>query len=543
MKRSLRAVAVAALALVFASAGCTKQVASISGTRNPWTIPGVLRIGASEEPDGLNLMFCHTAACDTISGLLYSFILRIDPKGNYIPDLATQVPTTANGEISRDGKTIVVHLRKGVVWADGASLTAADWLFTYHAVMNPQNNVKTRYGWDQIASASAPDPYTIVIHLKRPSVQVLGILSMGGAAYPPMPAHLLAKYPNINASNFNSHPLSSGPYMLQRWNHGSSLVFVPNPRYFRGAPKLKQVIWKIVPDANTLFNQLATHDVDVYPSVSPSGAIARLSTIQGIRVDKRLVANWRHLGMNMSHPQLADVRVRRAISEAIDWKRINDTVYHGYDQLAVSDVFPQLWAAPTLPPYRYDPADARKLLSEAGWKMGRDGVLHKGALAMHLTIYATTGHVENTQSQVLMQSMLRPFGIDLSVRNYPGSYLFAMNGPLYGGKYDLEWSVETNGPDPDDSGSWNGAFIPPNGANTSWLDDPIVNQTSAAAASTFDQAKRKALIQREQARLRELVPAVFFSWQMNYTAMNTDVKNYVPAAFLADTWNSWQWSI
>ena len=122
---------------------------------------------------------------------------------------------------------------------------------------------------------------------------------------------------------------------------------------------------------------------------------------------------------------------------------------------AFSDIFPDSWAAPALPPYRYDPADARRLLARAGWTPGSDGILRKGALAMHLSIYATTGHQENTESQVLIQSMLRAVGIDVAIRNYPGSYLFAMDGPLYGGKYDLEWSIETNGPDPDNAGDWN----------------------------------------------------------------------------------------
>jgi peptide/nickel transport system substrate-binding protein len=533
----------AALAILVFAGACTRAgQQKAAGERNAWTIPGVLRLGEDEEPDSLNLMFAHTAATDTIAGLLFSFVLRVDARGNYVPDLATQVPTLANGGISPDGRRIVVHLRRGVVWADGAPLTSADWLFTYRAVLNPANNVKTRYGWDAIASAGAPDPYTIVIRLKRPNVAVLGILSMGGAAYPPLPAHLLSKLPNLNAAIFNERPLSSGPYVLKAWNHGSSLVFVPNPRYFRGAPKLKAVIWKVVPDVNTLFNQLATHEIDVYPNVNPN-AIPRLSGIAGIRIDRRLIADWRHLGLNVSRPLLADVRVRRAIAEAVDWKRINDTVFHGIDTLARSDVFPESWAAPALPSYRYDPADAKRLLKAAGWSLGADGMLHKGAQTLRLDIYATTGHQENTESQVLIQSMLRTVGIDVNIRNYPGSYLFAMNGPLYTGKYDLEWSIETNGPDPDNSGDWNGAFIPPRGANTSWLNDPVVNATSAAAAGTFDLAARKRLYQREEERLRELVPAVFFSWRMNYTATNDDLKNYVPAAFIGDSWNAWQWTI
>jgi peptide/nickel transport system substrate-binding protein len=535
-----RLLAAATIALL--SAGCARQPAPTNGERNAWTIPGVIRLGADEEPDSLNLMYSHTAASDSIAGLLYSFVLRYDAAGNYIPDLATEVPTTGNGGVSRDGKTIVVHLRKHVVWADGAPLTAADWLFTYRAVRDPQNAVKSTYGWDGIASAYAPDPHTIVIKLKRPSVAVLGVLAIGGAAYPPLPEHLLAKVGGLREAGFNEHPLSSGPFVLVGWNHGSALTFAPNRRYFRGVPHLRTIVWKVVPDVNTLFNELATHEVDVYAGVN-ANSIARLPSIRGIVVKRRLSANWRHLGINLNRPQLADVRVRRAIAEAVDWKRIEASVFHSLDRLAVSDIFPELWAAPALPSYRYDPADARRLLAAAGWKPGADGVLHKGALAMRLTIYATTGHQENTESQLLIQAMLRAVGVDVTIRNYPGSYLFAANGPLYTGRYDLEWSIETNGPDPDNSGDWAGAFIPPHGANTSWLNDPIVNATSLAAASTFDLARRKALYQREEERIRELVPAVFFSWQSAYVAMNDDLQNYVPAAFIGDTWNAWQWRI
>ncbi|MGA8532944.1 MAG: peptide ABC transporter substrate-binding protein [Candidatus Tumulicola sp.] len=535
--------AAALASVVVATAGCAQRSTPARfGEHNPWTVPGVLRVGADEEPDGLNLMYAHSAAADVVSGLLFSFLLRYDANGNYVPDLATAVPSVRNGGISRDGKTIVVRLRKGVVWADGAPLTAADWLFTYRATMNPRNAVKTRYGWDTIASAVAPNPYTIVIRLKRPNVAALGILAMGGAGYPPLPAHLLASLPDLNAADFNGKPLSSGPYLLRAWNRGTSLVFVPNPRYFRGEPKLKEIEWNIVPDVNTLFNQLRTHEIDVYPGVD-ANAVPRLGSIAGIVIKKQLLANWRHLGINTRRPLLRDVRVRRAIAEAIDWRRIDETVYHGINRLGISDIFPESWAAPRLPPYRFDPGDARRLLASAGWKVGRDGVLHSGDAAMHLTISATVGHQENEQSEVLMQSMLKPFGIDLQIRNYPANLMFAQSGPLYTGKYDLEWSIETNGPDPDNSGSWNGAFIPPKGANTSWLDDPIVNATSAAAQGTFDPARRKALYQREEERLREIVPAVVFTWETGYSAMNRDVKNYVPAAFIGDTWNAWQWNV
>ena len=539
--KSLRPM-VAALLCSLALAACSQSQQANTNGRNPWTIPGTLRWGQPDEPDSLNPLFSHTAASDTIGPLIYAYLLAYDDNGEFIPDLATAVPSYANGGISKDSKTLTLHLRKGAKWADGAPLTAKDWLFTYHAVFNPANNTKSRYGWDDIASAQSPDDYTLIIHLKKPNAGILGLLAQGGDAYPPLPAHLLARLPDLNKAAFNSHPLSSGPFILQAWNHGGSLVFTANPNYYRGRPKLNKIVWKVIPDTHTLFNLMETHEIDVYPTVTEND-IARLPEIKGITVNTKLIANWRHLGFNTRKPTLHDVRVRYAIAEAVDWKRINDTIYHGYNKLAVSDIYPQSWAAPNIPRYPYDPEAAKKLLAQAGWVLGSDGVLHKGQLAMHLTISTGTNKQENSEAEVQIQSQLKPIGIDVQIRNYAVNYLFAQDGPLYTGKYDLEWSVDTNGPEPDNSGTWETRYIPPHGANDTWISDPVIDQTAEAALLTFDRTKRKALYQKEEERIHQLVPMVFFYWENSYTAINTDVKNYKPAAFISDAWNAWQWSI
>jgi peptide/nickel transport system substrate-binding protein len=537
-----RCIAISLLALLVSSAACSQRSnAARAGETNPWTVPGVLRIGLAEEPDSLNPLFSHSASADVMAGLIYSFLLRYDATGNYMPDLATVVPSVRNGGISADGKTIVVHLRSGVTWADGRPLNAADWLFTYRAVLNNRNNVKSRYGWDVVASATAPDSKTIVLRLKRPSASVLGILAIG-TGYPPLPAHALTGLPDLNRAPVNDAPISSGPYVLQAWNRGSSLLFAPNAHYFRGEPALRKLTYSIVPDVNSLLNELRTHDIDVYPDVDPD-SVAKLGDVSGIVVKHQLLANWHHLGLNVARPNLRDVRVRQAIALAVDWARIEKTVYHGLDRLAVSDIFPQSWAAPSLPPYAYDPTRAAQLLDAAGWRTGAGGIRYRNGRPLSIALSATVGHQENAAAEVMMQSMLARAGIDVRIRNYPANLFFAQNGPLYTGKYDMEWSIDTNGPDPDNTGSWNGAFIPPNGANTSWLDDPIVNATSTAAQQTFDLGRRRALYQREEERLRALVPAVFFSWETGYAAINSDVKNYVPAAFIGDTWNAWQWKV
>jgi len=360
IKRSLLFLTICALAL----SACTKTGSGpgAAGGGNAWTNHGTVRVGNSDEPDNLNPMFAHTDASDQVAGLLFSNLLRYDDNGNFITDLATEVPTYENGGISKDGKTITFHLRKGAKWSDGAPLTAKDALFTFHAVNNSANNTKARFGWDDIASEAAPDDYTLIVHLKRVNGGILGQFAFGGSAYPPLPAHLLAKLPDINRAPFNSAPISSGPFVLKHWNHGASLEFDANPLYFRGKPKVNHILWKVVPDGNTLFNQLKTHEIDVLSGVNEN-QIPELSNIQGITVTKKLIANWRHLGINTKKPQLSDQRVRLALVESVDWKRINDTIYHGFNQLATSDVFPNSWAAPNITPYPYNPEGAKKLLA------------------------------------------------------------------------------------------------------------------------------------------------------------------------------------
>jgi ABC-type transport system substrate-binding protein len=288
--------------------------------------------------------------------------------------------------------------------------------------------------------------------------------------------------------------------------------------------------WRIVPNPDTLVAELATHEVDVDPSVGEQ-QLYRLASIAGIRIDKRLSASWRRLAIDCARPDLRDVRLRRAIAEAIDWDRINATVYHGYNVRAHSDIPPDSWAAPKVPLYPYDPAEAARLAR---------AVL--GSRRVTLTISSTT-KPGNEQAELQMLAALRPLGIDLTIKNYPASVLFAQDGPLYKGDYDLEWSIDTNGPDPDNQGVWSGDFVPPKGANTSFLRDPVLTQTSEAAIRTFDRAKRTALYQIEETRIHALTPVVFLYWQTRVAAYNDDLHGYRQAEYITDNWNSWEWSI
>jgi peptide/nickel transport system substrate-binding protein len=428
-------------------------------------------------------------------------------------------------------------------WSDGAPYDGRDLVFTWHAVMNPRNNTRLTTGWDDIASMDLPDPNTVIVHLKKPYGGIMGIFACGGAGYPPLPAHLLEKLPDLNHAPYNSKPISSGPFVLTAWNHGSSLELAANPLYWRGKPGLDRVTYRIIPSADTLFTLLQTHDVDLFDSVT-EGQIDRLKSLNGFSVTKRLIANLRRLQFNTAKPQLSDPRVRRAIGEAIDWDRINDTIYHGYNQRAATDIFPLSWAAPTgITPMKRDLADAQRLLDAAGWTRAAGGVRAKDGVPLSFSVSTTVSKPANIQAELQMMQDLRAAGVQLEVKNYQTSLLFAQTGPIYTGKYDSEFTIETQGPDPDNEGLWSGKMIPPHGANASWLNDPVLTQASHDANLTMDRAKRKALYQRQADRIHELTPAVFLYWQNSFTAVNTDLKNWKPASYISDYWNCWEWTI
>ena len=510
--------------------------------RHAWTHPGHLTVGSSDEPDNLNPMYAHTDATDAIDALIFAPVFRYDAHGEFVPELATVVPTYANGGIAKDSKTITLHWRPNVTWSDGEPLTPRDLRFTWRAIENKGNNTKLTAGWDDISAIDVPDDRTAIVHLRRANAGILGIFGGGGgAAYPPLPEHLLGKLADLNTAAFNATPISSGPWLLRAWNHASSLEFAPNERYWRGRPKLDAISWHIVPNPDVLNGQLRTHEVDLIQSVG-DGKVRDLTNLPGLTLARHRSANWCRLAINCSRPGLRDVRVRRALAEAIDWDRLGATVYHGINERAHSDLPPDSWAAPTVPFYRHDLADAKRLLDAAGFHPGPSGTRARGATVLRFNISATN-KPGNEEAEVQMQQELRAVGIELAIKNYPSSVLFAQNGPLYGGTYDLEWSIDTNAPDPDNQGEWSADFVPPKGANTSFLRDPVITQTSDAALRTFDRVKRKALYQREETRIHELVPAVFFYWQTAVAAFNDDFKGYRPAEYITDNWNSWEWSI
>jgi peptide/nickel transport system substrate-binding protein len=503
----------------------------------------VLRVGVSDEPDSLNPLFSHTAIADDVAALTLAPLFRYDDRGVLTPELTVRVPTLANGDISRDGRRLILHLRHRLRWSDGAPETVRDLRFTWHAVLNPANNTKLRGGWTNIQSIAAPDPYTAVVRLRKPDATILTLFADGcDGAYPPLPAHLFTASQSLNHVAFNAQPISSGPWILSTWRHGSSLQFKPNPYYWRGAPALAGITFRVLPQADTLLTALQSHEIDFVDTV-PEDHLTYLRGLHGITVRRHVVATYRHLDFNLRDPALRDARVRRAIIEGVQWRKLLHTVYHDAGILAVSDIFPGGFAAPHLPRYRYDPKQAARLLDESGWHAERGAIRSRDGRPLALTIVSTNAKAVSAEAELQIAAQLRSLGIELHAKNMPASYLFAQNGPLYTGTYQLAWAADTRGPDPDNAANWVTAAQPPNGGNTVFLSDPTIDKLARRARETFDPKERRLLYQREEERLHRLAASYTFSWQRATMAFTEHLHGVRPAIYYSNFWNSWQWRL
>ena len=360
---------------------------------------------------------------------IFSWAIRYDAKARPVPDALREIPTIANGDVSKDGLRLTYKLRPNIKWQDGVPLTCDDLKFTWQVVMNPHNNVVTTDGYKSIGSIDCSNPLVAVIHMKKlyaPYLQQLW--SVNGNA-PILPAHILAKYNDdkgsFNTAPYNSLPIGSGPFKVVAWNRGQDVRMVANPDFYLGKPKLNEVIYRILPDENTEETQLQTHEIDMlavgtgmkwpqYASLAADPA----NGLVAIRVDSFLFS---HVDFNLRHPIVSDRNVRIALAYATNRADIISKLLHGSARAAETDQSPVLsWAFTNdVTHYPYDPQKARAILDADGWKVGPDGVRVKNGQRLEFTFSTQTESNYGKALQTYLQREWRDVGVQADIKNYP----------------------------------------------------------------------------------------------------------------------------
>ncbi|MGB8266598.1 MAG: ABC transporter substrate-binding protein [Candidatus Velthaea sp.] len=522
-------------------AGCTRVADSVApasaSVRHLWTIADTVRIGLSNVPRTLNPLLATQLAENSIDSLFADKLISMDGQGHFVPILAREVPTQDNHDISADGLTIRYRLRHGIKWHDNVPFTSKDVKFSFEAMMNPNNDIISRNGYDDVASVDTPDADTVIFHLKRPFAPfVATVFSESDSPYEIVPEHVLGRLHDINDAPFNSAPIGTGPFKFVRWLRGDRIEFTRNDDYFLGRPKLKTVIVKLIPDENTEIQQLRTHELDWMWEAS-SNAYKSIKGLPDIRIVLTPINAYYGLMFNNAKAPTNDLHVRRAILEAVDKAALARTLTFGEAEPATQDLPSFMWAYDkSLAPTRYDLAAAKRDLAQAGF-----GPAHP--LVLELYYEQSQAFMKNAAVQI--QSALAPLGIELHVHPQLSSVIYGgygAGGTLARGKYSIALYQWIAGVDPDDSAQFMCRNRPPNGYNQSEYCSAVTDAAEDTALHTYDQAKRKLAYARVQQQMAKDVPQDFLLWYKQIQPLNPDLQGFDPNP-VTETWNAYQWSI
>lgn len=436
-----------------------------------------LSVASFADPVTLQPLLANDLVSGTVAERLYEPLVAPDPDtGEAIPNLATWT-------VSADGRTYDLEIRPRAHWSDGRPIVAEDWLTSVKAVA--RSRLSTRkpalspiVGFTDYQSGAASSIAGIVADGKRLSVTVSerfcpALLSIFGV--PPIPAHVFAAYLSDTDLSLNldhaaentAPPATSGPFRFKEWIAGTRLVLERNPRYWRGAAALGELVFEVTPAA-AVVARLVDGSLTL-ATVAPQD-VAAVEAEPSLRLTRVDAPRYDYIGWNVrsaTAPALADPRIRKALAYGLDMDRVIDLAVRGEGTKVVTHTPFVSWAYPSgLNPYPFDPARAKALIQEAGYTRQLDGYYAKDGVTLGFSLVTNAGNSARAAFQATAVEQYASIGVRVTPRLIPFLELVAK---LTNGDPSIEaWMVGwLLGPEPDPYQIWHSSQIP----------DPVAHRT------------------------------------------------------------------
>lgn len=337
-----------------------------------------------------------------INLLLFNGLTAHDGNDQIVPGLAE------TWDYDEQTYTYTFHLREGVKWHDGEPFTADDVKFTIEAIMDPENGSENAPNYEDVEEITVIDAQTVAFRLTEPNVAFLEYMTMGI-----LPQHLLAGQ-DMQESDFFRSPVGTGPYKLESWDAGQSIVLVKNEDYYLGAPKIDRVIFKIVPDDNAQAVQLQSGELDL-ALLDPKNAQSFAGT-DGYMLYDMTTADYRGILFNFANDYwTANRDIIPAICYAIDRQAIVDSVLLGEGMPAYGPLQRNIYNDESVEHYDYNPDKARAILEDAGCTLGADGFYTRGGEQLAFTISVMSGEQDRIDIAQAAAQQIRAIGINCTV--------------------------------------------------------------------------------------------------------------------------------
>jgi peptide/nickel transport system substrate-binding protein len=418
---------------------------------------------------------------------IYDFLLTRSP------DLTIQPLLASSYRIVND-TTWELNLRQGVKFHNGEEFNAAAVKFSLERLADPKNKLQ-QTALQIIERVDIINEFRVHVITKKPFPYLDAQLTNVGAAIPPK------YFQEKGVSHFSLYPVGTGPYKLVRWAKDDQLEMEANPNYWRGVPRIKRAIFRPIPEDTSRVAGLQTQELDTIVNIPPN--LANLMNWKG-RSTVAKIPSARTVFLvleNTTGGPTADVRVRRAIAQAIDQDKIIKNILEGNAVKLASPLSKyQFGYDPSIKPYDYNPAEAKKLLAEAGYPNGFD-----------LPINSPSGrYLKDKEVVEAIMGDLRKVGINATIRVLEwGSYMTQLYARKLGPAYLLGWGGLTFDAD--------GTFFPlfRTGQALSNFSSPKLDALLEQARSTMDRQKRQKLYAEASRVIKDEVPCAFVYQQVD----------------------------
>lgn len=506
---------------------------------------GQLTVGFSQEPTVFNPHMPHIEVDEGIHFSIFDPLFYVDEKGAFVAALAAEVPTVENGGISADGLNWKVKLRDDVKWHDGKPFTAEDVKFTLELLVDPNFRSWRKTGHEFVRDLTVVSPTEITWKMEKPFAPYPSILASTFIT----PKHLLGAEADRNTAAYNNAPVGTGAFKWKERVAGDYILLEANTDYFGDGPHIERLIYKYVPDMNVMYTQFKTGDIDVVGLqwITPDH-YDEAKDLAGKVVNVVPGSTIESLSFNMERPQFKDPAVREALYAAIDKQSIIEALYYGLPTPTESYVPQQsFYYNPDLPKHEYSIEKAKKLLDDAGWVAGADGIRAKGGVKLAFTCSTTAGNHIREQVQQYMQQSFKDIGVEMTISNLPPAVMWGDYWML--SKFDsvIVGLDFLTGPDPDTSDffrSTSSAAKGGSGQNTWQFVNKDVDDLLAKGGSIFVPEERKAVYLKIQEIMRKellLLPLFQYATVRGHKQGVENVKPNVNNRI--DTWNVATWRL
>ncbi len=496
---------------------------------------GSLSYGEYGRPATLDPITSNEMISLRLTELIFNGLVGINERQEIVPELAER------WERSSDGRTYTFYLRKDVTWQpregeESKPFTAEDVLFTYKIMMHPRTITPLKVRYEFIDKVEKLNDYTVKFTLKRPILNALAKFS-----FKVIPKHGPSN-PNYLTRDdaFVQNPIGTGPYQLKGITAEREVVLAANDKYFKGRPHIDKVVAKPFADQNIMTQALMFNAIDMIVLVNPRD----IPEIQG---DKRFTLqpynalSYSFFGYNVRNPLLADKRVRKAFTCAVNRQEMLDSFFNGQGTIISGPFAPGSWAYNLdVQPLPFDPQKAAALLQEAGFTKGADGIMQKDGKKLSLSLKVPIEKESEAVKRVVLafENYLKNIGVDIKVEFK--EWQAWKEDVFLEHDFDVIFASWVFDDSADISSLFHSGEIGPWKNNFGGYSNPEVDGLINESKLTLDHEKRRTINRKLHAILADENPYTFLWTLTNYAAYHKKVRHMAihPYKFFsyADEW-------